>query len=602
MMLYFAVMGDTFSSDPLVIEAHHAIEALRAGASVQDVESERLDCKEEAGRRKRGGVYGAGATENDAAARALAEAAACLANSHGGVLVVGVDDKASGPATLIGADLDAEWLRERVWAYTEPHLAVEVEPLLVEGVRLLIVLARRSYRLHRSGKRFKHRVGANCVEMSAADQRLAEEARLRYDWSGEPSRHTVADVSEGAVDRIRQYLRATEEGSRAELAARPTPDLLRRLGVLDSGDRLNNAGALLFVPGDRVVLDYKRRKVPGGASVDRLEATTPLIEAYHDVKTRIDAVNEIRELQLGSGVRPRIRLVPDRAVREAIVNALIHRDYRLADPVDIEFVGTQLVVTSPGGFPPGIDEGNIISERSHPRNAVLTGVFRSLRLAEQEGVGVDRMFRDMVSVGHDTPTIADRGGRVRCVLVGGEPREPVVALMASLPPDARDDVDLALILHRLLGSANIAPSELTGALQKLEGEVTEALRRGESAGALQPVAWSTRARPRWRLSDAAREHLRGVLPYLTNSAEQAEEFVVRHLQTHESIKPKHVADMLGMSEPSGSRILRELREEGVLAFGSEQTRGRGVFHVRGPRYGEAARRHGLPAGAHGSEV
>jgi ATP-dependent DNA helicase RecG len=589
----FLPMSRGFFNDPLVTAALQGIAAVKAGALVDDVESLTLDFKEEAGRRDKDGVYGPGSAKNDAAAKALAEEAACLANSEGGVLVVGVADRGVGAAAVVGANLDTEWLREKVWAQTEPHLGLEVQEHDEDGVRLLLVLVQRGFRLHRSAKKFKHRVGTGCVEMTAEDQRRAEEDRSGYDWSAEPSAHTLADASEGAVEVVRRYLRETDDDSRVELAGRPTPDLLRRLGVLGPAARLNNAGSVLFVTSSHVVIDYKRRKVPGGSSVDRSEEGAPLVEAYQQVKNRIDAVNEVRELQLPSGVRPRIRLIPDRAVREALVNALIHRDYRYAEPVDVEFVGTQLVVTSPGGFPEGITENNIISERSHPRNAALTKVFRSLRLAEQEGVGVDRMFRDMVSVGHAVPTIADRGGRVRCVLVGGEPSEPVVKLMASLSTDAQDDVDLALILHTLLERANVSPSELTSVLQKLEEECVDALRRGEAAGVLQPVSWSTRSKRRWRLSDNARDQLHAVLPYVTNSAEDAEEYVVRHLQNHETIKPKDVADLLNMAEQSGSRILRELREDGVLAFGSDQTRGRGVFHIRGPRYDEALRRHGL---------
>lgn len=504
-----------------------------------------------------------------------------------------IADKGVGPDAFIGADLDTEWLRERIWEYTEPHLGAEVVEHYANGVRLLFVLVPRGFRLHRSAKKFKHRIGSSCVEMSAEEQRRAEEDRTGYDWSAELSEHTLADTSAAAVELVRRYLRETGGSSRVELADRPTPDLLRRLGVLAPGDQLTKAGSLLFVPGDRVLIDYKRRRVPGGPSVDRQEETAPLIEAYTQVKRRIDAVNEERELQLPSGVHPRIKLVPDRAVREALVNAIIHRDYRQAEAVDVEFVGTELVVASPGGFPPGITEANIISERSHPRNLALASVFRSLRLAEQEGVGVDRMFRDMVSVGHAVPTIADRGGRVRCVLVGGEPSEPVVALISSLPQDAQDDVDLTLILHVLLERANVAAAELTGLLQKLEPECRAALRRGEGVGVLQQVSWTTRALPRWRLSDAARRQLRGVLPYINSSASDTEEFVIRHLQRHDSIKPKDVADILDVTEDRGGRILRELREAEVLAFGSAQERGRGVFHVPGPRFGDALRRHGL---------
>jgi hypothetical protein len=90
-----------------------------------------------------------------------------------------------------------------------------------------------------------------------------------------------------------------------------------------------------------------------------------------------------------------------------------------------------------------------------------------------------------------------------------------------------------------------------------------------------------------------REQLRAVLPYLTTSAEDAEEFVVRHLQANPSVKPRDMAEMLNVTEVQGSRILRELREAEVSAFGCRQTRGRGVFHVAGARFPEALRRHGL---------
>lgn len=592
-MLYFSTMARGLATHPFVRAAKAAVEQVFLGARVDSLETLTLDFKEEAGRRGSDGVYGPGTAQNKEAAKALAEEACCLANTEGGVLVVGVDDKASGPAALVGAALDPEWLRDKIWAYTETHLGVEVQEVTLHGTRLLFVLVERGYRLHRCARKFKHRLGSRCVEMSPEDQRRAEEDRFGYDWSAQPSDAQLADISEVAIERARAYLRETGEPSRIALAAQPTPDLLRSLGVLLSDNRLLNAGKLLFVPDDHVLLDYQRRGAPGSSSTDRLETTAPLMVAYYDTKNRIDAVNDERQIQLPSGVRPRIRMIPDRAVREVLVNAVIHRDYRISDPVAIEFTGPQLVVSSPGGFPPGINADNIISERSNPRNACLASVFRSLRLSEREGVGVDRIYHDMVSVGHGLPVFADRGGRVRCVLSGGEPSRPLVELMATLPEVAQDDVDLALILHALMESTGVAPEEISHLLQKLPEEAAESLRRGEKFGVLQPTSSSTRTRPRYRLADPVRAQLRDVLPYLTASASEAEEFVIRHLITNPSIKPRDVADLLQVTEIQGSRILKDLRQKDVLKIGSKQTRGRGVFHVRGPDFDEAAARHGI---------
>jgi CRP-like cAMP-binding protein len=144
---------------------------------------------------------------------------------------------------------------------------------------------------------------------------------------------------------------------------------------------------------------------------------------------------------------------------------------------------------------------------------------------------------------------------------------------------------------------NVSPDELTFRLQKMGSEAVEALRRGEHLGLLQPTNASTRANPRYRLSDTTRDELRAILTYLTSSAEESEEFVVRHLLVHPTIKPRDVADMLNVTEVQGSRILRELRHNHVLKIGSENTAGRGVFHVPGPRFEDALSRHGIPGTA-----
>ncbi len=76
---------------------HLRFEELGAGTRAADLESTTLDCKQEAGR-CRGGSHGPGSTHNDAAAHAL-----------------------------VGASHGAEWLREKIWEQTEPHLGVEIQ-------------------------------------------------------------------------------------------------------------------------------------------------------------------------------------------------------------------------------------------------------------------------------------------------------------------------------------------------------------------------------------------------------------------------------------------------------------------------------------------
>jgi ATP-dependent DNA helicase RecG len=76
----------------------------------------------------------------------------------------------------------------------------------------------------------------------------------------------------------------------------------------------------------------------------------------------------------------------------------------------------------------------------------------ALRLAEREGVGIDRMVRDMLALGHAEPAIAEiPGPYVRVTLAGGDPDTLLFAFLASLaPPTAAPDVDTLLLLHHLM--------------------------------------------------------------------------------------------------------------------------------------------------------
>ena len=87
-----------------------ALEQISAGARPADLESDTLDFKEERGTAFQGRRQSI-PPEHEPAAKALAEAAACFANtSAGGVIVVRVDDKATGRAALVWAHLNTTWL------------------------------------------------------------------------------------------------------------------------------------------------------------------------------------------------------------------------------------------------------------------------------------------------------------------------------------------------------------------------------------------------------------------------------------------------------------------------------------------------------------
>lgn len=112
-----------------------ALGRLAVGELPDDVEREHVDFKEEAGRRGRGGALNVGSPHNEEAARHLANEVACMANTPGGgAIVVGVDDRSG---RLLGAALDAEWVRHRVYELLD--VAPSIEERSVQGTRLLVL-------------------------------------------------------------------------------------------------------------------------------------------------------------------------------------------------------------------------------------------------------------------------------------------------------------------------------------------------------------------------------------------------------------------------------------------------------------------------------
>lgn len=259
-------MSHTFGQDPVVQEVHTALEALRQGTTVE--ETSRLDLKEEHGRRDKAGAVGPSNPRNEAAAKELAAAAACMANTAGGgALLCGVTDSSQ----VVGTELDIDWLRHRIYELTEHRLTVDVAEETVGDERILVIRSPQAIEPIRYGGRITWRVGTNCVAVDPTAWHARRMSAINYDWSAEESTVPAQEASAAALEQARQFLRESGESHAHELAAATDAELLRRLNVVTGEGLLTNAGVLAFVGRGEPSLDYIRRRVAGG------ERTRPTI-------------------------------------------------------------------------------------------------------------------------------------------------------------------------------------------------------------------------------------------------------------------------------------------------------------------------------------
>ncbi|HCX64227.1 MAG TPA: transcriptional regulator, partial [Eubacteriaceae bacterium] len=118
-----------------------------------------------------------------------------------------------------------------------------------------------------------------------------------------------------------------------------------------------------------------------------------LIKAINRVLDKLDVYNTTHTRITGKPRRDQWRDVDNNALREAVVNAVVHNDYATNEvPPVFEIFSDRLVITSMGGLPISMTKDEFFKGISKPRNKVLMRVFKDMDLVEQLGSGMDRIL------------------------------------------------------------------------------------------------------------------------------------------------------------------------------------------------------------------
>ena len=572
--------------EPIDALVEQVLHRLSQGEPPEGIELERVDLKEERGRRSPGGTVSPGGTTNERAADQLAAEMACMANTPGGgAVIVGVADDGA----RIGTRLDGDWLRHRIWELTSGQLTIAVHEACLDECRLLILTSIEALAPVRYRGKLRWRVGTNCVDVDPVVWQSRMLERIGFDWSDQSSGQTLDDVSPAAIEVARRYLReANGDDSETGLANATDADLLRRLNLVKDSRELTNAGSLLFVVTPWPGVDYIRRDLPGGDSTLRIEGAGPLLVQVREVEQASEVANRVTHTAEGFA-HGRVRAIPPRTLREAIVNGLVHRDWLAPQPTVIEHVGDTLTVTSPGGFVGGVTPENIITHPAVPRYRKLSEAMAALGLAEREGIGVDRMVRDMLAIGRPAPVITEvNGPYVRVVLLGGDPDSAVIDLVAALTPAWASNVEsLLLIAHMARRGWVEAESAITLLQRSSVEEADQAIRRLADARLSADDSASVIARVQgvpphlpdaFRLSDTVRGRLAHRV-FSLSAPDSREALVLEWSRARGRVSSTEVADLTGLSKVSASRLLTRLETAGRLKAGRPGRRGRGFFYV-----------------------
>lgn len=558
-------------------EVARALQAVWAGSKPRDVESVTFDAKQDAPTLKK-------------THRVALDAALCLANTAGGTIIIGLDDDVSGPSAFAGTAIDPTAVRKYIHDNSRPRLLVQAEALDYRGHSLVAVTVSVDSEVYADAKgRAPYRIGTDCVGMDPATAQRTREERRGFDRSALQASNPMVDL--GALALARARLRASLRPVNNGLAKLSDDDLLRALSLADGEGNLLAAGEVLLGAG--VSVHYMYRDSPGGEPrvVERM--TGPLLTLYDQVLAQIALRRQFTPVTLPNGQQLQVEDFPELAVREAIGNALIHRDLAAAGAVVVEHSPSVLVITSPGPLVPGVTVDNILTHPSTPRNRVLTGAVRLLELAEEVGRGVDRMYREMIRSGRPVPTIDAGPDQVRVALAGGAPDVNIARYVGTLDAGVRDDTDAMLILLRLCGTKTVRATTLAPLLQKSVIESEAVLRQlaSEPIAILEPTRQSMRtAHPQYRLREEPLRQLGSAVTYARHTSDEIDRRVIAHVREYGRITNATLRNLFTVGMPRARQILAGLVDRELLVKTSRAQRGPGVEYGPGPRFPPAPAR------------
>lgn len=420
-----------------------------------------------------------------------------FANATGGVIMIGVADNGD----IVGVS-DHNRLKSAVQATArsaEPPIAVEVES---GGEVLCVTIPAQYSKPYSFGGKFFIREGASSQQMSRDEIRefFYSEGLIHFDETPCEKFSLETDLDE------ENWLLF---GQRAKIPASMEPaTTFRNLHLMTDDGHMSHAGAWLLARDIRkfnISADVACALFMGVDKVRILDR-----RGFHsDVYSMIDEVVAwiLSKINVGYIIehvkreeRPEL---PEEALREVIVNALAHRDYRSTANVQVYIFKDRIEIVSPGGLPAGMTEADL-GTKSVPRNPLLFSMLYRMEAVEHIGSGIRRIREFCRDYGVAEPVIEVSDSWVTTIF----PRsiEPVGDQGRTKLGPSRDQVK---ILRNSLSERSITE------LMEFSGRSNRTKFREQVLRPLLDQGWMemtiadkpTSSRQKYRLTDKGREIL-----------------------------------------------------------------------------------------------
>jgi len=518
----------------------------------------------------------------------LVEAVVCMANrptlEELGYVLVGVEDdgRVTGARPRHESGItDVRRVEALIAARTQPALTSRAELAHVRGHEVLVVTvyAARTPVGTADGRYLRRSLGGRgqpeCRPFHFHEMQAMQADRGMLDYSALIMADALwEDLDPLEFERFRRTIRENRGAGDATLLELPDRELAKALGAVVANHEVSQVrvlGLLLFGTEDAL-----RRLLPThevGLQVMRgVEVAVnqfyrwPLLRVVDETLSRFRALNQETEYSAGM-LRIGIPDYSERGFREAVANAMLHRDYARLGTVLIQWHGDRLEISNPGGFPEGVRLDNLLVTPPRPRNPLLADAFKRAGIVERTGRGIDIIYYEQLRNGRPAPSYersTETG--VMLVLPGGRANLDFVRLMNEEAREGRLlTLDELLILNQLWLERNLNTPEASRLIQKPESDARAALQhlveaglveaRGERKG--RTYQFSAETYDRMGLKSAYVRQ-RGFAP------RQREQMILQWVDQYGSISRSEAVTLCKIGGGQASRLLHRLVQEGLL--------------------------------------
>jgi len=360
---------------------------------------------------------------------AIAKTACGFANGGGGSIIIGVSDK---DKNIIGinersiSDLE-EKISNVVYTLVEPTPAFNTTVLNIEGKLLLKIEiypgSLKPYHLKNKGEVEGTYIRLGSTNRKADIDTIEELRRRRMNIGFDEIEVLEASIEDLAIENIELYLEKREK-ARDIPRAQPDTEFLKKIKAVRQQNGTVHptvAGILLFsnqpenyIPGAVIKCarfkgnemdEFIDQRIITGSLFTQAEETIAFFKKNIRRSAKIEGLYRTEEYEY-----------PEKAIREALVNAICHRDYsRRGADIKFAIFDNRIEITSPGGLLPNVSIEDLGTGVSELRNKVIGKILNESGLIEGYGTGVLRIRKYIQEKGLTQPEFRDNNGFFKAI-------------------------------------------------------------------------------------------------------------------------------------------------------------------------------------------